>query len=48
MNLQIDQFRFKDRENELANRSVHFRIDASAVNDELTHRSVYELPIKRC
>jgi hypothetical protein len=41
MNLQTDQFRFKDRGNELTNRA-----DANAVNDELTHRSVHELQIK--
>jgi hypothetical protein len=46
MNLQTDQFRFKDRGNELINRSFQFRIDANAVNDELTHRSVHELQIK--
>jgi hypothetical protein len=46
MNLQTDQFRFEDRGNELTNRAVQFRIDANAVNDALTHISIYELQIK--
>jgi hypothetical protein len=41
MNLQTDQFRFKDRRNELTNRAVQFRTDADAVKDKLTHRSVH-------
>jgi hypothetical protein len=47
MNLQTDQFRFRDRENELTNRAVQFKADANAVNDELTHRLVHELQITR-
>jgi hypothetical protein len=43
INLQTDQVRFKDRGNELTNRAIQFRIDANAVNDEFTHRSVHEL-----
>jgi hypothetical protein len=46
MNLQTNQFIFGDRENELTNRAVQFRIDANAIDDELTHRSVHELQIK--
>jgi hypothetical protein len=46
MNLQTDQFRFKDRRNELTNRAVQFRVDANAVEDELTYRSVHMLQIK--
>jgi hypothetical protein len=41
MNLQTDQFRFKNRNNEPTNRSVQFKVDADAVEDELTHRSVH-------
>jgi hypothetical protein len=41
MNLQTDQFRFKDRRNELTNRAVQFKADANAVKDELTHRLVH-------
>jgi hypothetical protein len=40
MNLQTDQFRFKDRRNELTNRAIQFNSDVDAVKDELTHRSV--------
>jgi hypothetical protein len=47
MNLQTNQFRFRDRGNELTNRAVQFRIYANAVNDKLTHRSVHELQIKK-
>jgi hypothetical protein len=39
MNLQTDQFRFKDRRNKLTNR-VQFKIDANTVKGELTYRSV--------
>jgi hypothetical protein len=46
MNLQTDQFKFRDRGNELTNRAVQLRGDADAVNDELTHRSVHELQVK--
>jgi hypothetical protein len=46
MNLQIDQFRFKDRRNELTNRAVQFRVDANAVENKLTHRSVHKSQIK--
>jgi hypothetical protein len=41
MNLQTDQFRFKDRRNELTNLAVQFKADANVVKDELTHRSVH-------
>jgi hypothetical protein len=43
MNLQTDQFRFKDRINKLTNRAVQFNSDADAVKDELTYRSAHEL-----
>jgi hypothetical protein len=38
MNLQTNQFRFKDIRNELTNRAVQFRVDANIVEDELTLR----------
>jgi hypothetical protein len=41
MNLQTDQFRFKDGRNELTNRVVQFKEDANAIKDELTHRSIH-------
>jgi hypothetical protein len=40
MNLQTNQFRFKDRRNKLTNRAIQLNSDANAVKDELTHRSV--------
>jgi hypothetical protein len=46
MYLQTDQFRFKDRRNELTNRAVQFKVDANAIKDELTYRSVHRLQIK--
>jgi hypothetical protein len=45
MNLQIDQFRFKDRRNELTNKVVQFKADANAIKDKLTHKSVHMLQI---
>jgi hypothetical protein len=45
MNLQIDQFRFKDRRNKLTKRAVQFKAYANAVKDEFTYRSVHELQI---
>jgi hypothetical protein len=45
MNLQTDQFRFKDSRNELINRAVQFKVDANTVKDELTHRSIHRLQI---
>jgi hypothetical protein len=38
MNLQTNQFRFKNRRNELTNRAVQFRVDENAAEDELTYR----------
>jgi hypothetical protein len=40
INLQTDQFRFKDKRNELTNRAVQFNSDADAIKDEHTCRSV--------
>jgi hypothetical protein len=40
LNLQIDQFRFKDRRNELTSRAVQFKADENTVKDELAHKSV--------
>jgi hypothetical protein len=42
INLQTDQFRFKDRRNELTNRAVQFKADANIIKDKLTYRSVQE------
>jgi hypothetical protein len=47
MNLHTNQFRFKDRRNELTNRTIQFKTDANTVKDELTHRSVHMLQITR-
>jgi hypothetical protein len=41
MNVQTDQFRFKNRRNELTSRAVQFKIDVDAVKDELTYISVH-------
>jgi hypothetical protein len=41
MNLQIDQFKFKDKRNELTNRAVQFKVEANAVKDELIHKLVH-------
>jgi hypothetical protein len=41
MNLQTDQFRFKDKRNELTSRVIQFKIDANTVKDELMYRSVH-------
>jgi hypothetical protein len=41
MNLQTDQFRFRNRRNELTNRAVQFKSDADAVKGGLTHRSIH-------
>jgi hypothetical protein len=41
MNLQKDQFRFKDRRNELTNRAVQFKVDENVVKGELAHRLVH-------
>jgi hypothetical protein len=41
MNLQTNQFRFKDRRNELTNRAVQFKADANVIKGELTHISVH-------
>jgi hypothetical protein len=47
MNLQTDQFKFKDRRNELTNRAVQFKADANTVKNKLTHISVHLNPDKR-
>jgi hypothetical protein len=47
MNLQTYQFRFKNRRNDPTNRAVQFKVEANAVEDELTYRSVHRLQIKR-
>jgi hypothetical protein len=41
MNLQTDQFRFKDRRNELTSRAIQFKTDVDAVKCELTQKSVH-------
>jgi hypothetical protein len=42
MNLQIDQFRFKNERKKLTNREVQFKTYANTVKDELSYRSVQE------
>jgi hypothetical protein len=41
INLQTDQFRFKNRRNGLTSRAVQFKADVNVVKDEFTYRSVH-------
>jgi hypothetical protein len=42
MNLQTDQFRFKDKRNELTSGVIQFKADANTVKDELMYKLVQE------